>query len=737
MDSPRILIVEDEQPVVDILLFMLTSLGYDFVSSVSTGEEAVARAEENRPDLVLMDIRLRGEMDGIEAAGQITSQFNIPVVYVTGSEQEDIIEKAKITEPYGYLIKPLSQRELHGAIEIALYKHEMTRRLRESEEKYREFAELLPQIVYEADLKGKFTFANRAGLAAVGYTSEDLALGLTTNDVFIPEDHERVTQSIRTILSGETHGGEYTALRKDGTTFPVLTHSAPIIRDGKVLGIRGVAIDVSELKKLQNDLLRAKDGLEKRVAERTAELVTANEHLRTEIHERQRAEEELRQSEELFRTIFETATDCIFIKDRSLKYTLVNAALANLLDLPGSSIVGLSDSELYGTDVSAHLEEIENRVLGGERIEQEHTRLVKDNLTTFLETRVPLRDSDGQVVGLCGIARNITERKHFTQIAGPSDHTYRSTAMLSTMDSARIAAETDSLILLTGESGTGKDYLARYIHENSKRSGGPYYAVNCAAIPTELAESELFGHEAGAFTGATKRKRGLLELAEGGTLLLNEIGELPPHLQAKLLTFLDTRSFNRVGGEKPVTVSARLIAATNRDLWREVQDGHFRADLFYRLNVLSIRVPALRDRIDDLPILVRQILGELSAELQFEIPSHIDVQGLDKLSRYPWPGNVRELRNVLERSLILSGSGRLDVAPLGVETSATASWPQRIGPGPEQSESFNDSVATFKRSLIEDALSRSGGKRQDAARLLGMTRHALKRQMKTLGYFEP
>jgi DNA-binding NtrC family response regulator len=352
---------------------------------------------------------------------------------------------------------------------------------------------------------------------------------------------------------------------------------------------------------------------------------------------------------------------------------------------------------------------------------------------TFLETRVPLWDSNGQIVGLCGIARNITERKHFTRITSPSNHTYKSVAMCSALDDARMAAETDSLILLTGESGSGKDYLARYIHENSKRSGGAYYAVNCAAIPSELAESELFGHEAGAFTGATKRKRGLLELAEGGTLLLNEIGELPPHLQAKLLTFLDTKSFNRVGGEKAVTVSARLIAATNKDLWKEVQEGHFRADLFYRLNVLSIRVPALRDRNEDLPILVRQILAELAAELQFEIPPNIDLETLHKLSRYQWPGNVRELRNVLERSLILSGSGRLDVAFIGVETNGAPSYDHRIGPG--QSEPFNDSVAAFKRSLIEQALARSGGKRQEAAQLLGMTRHALKRQMKTLGFF--
>ena len=183
--------------------------------------------------------------------------------------------------------------------------------------------------------------------------------------------------------------------------------------------------------------------------------------------------------------------------------------------------------------------------------------------------------------------------------------------------------------------------MARFIHDNSRRASGPFVAINCAAIPPELAESELFGHEAGAFTGAKRRKRGLLELAEGGTLLLNEIGELPLHLQAKLLTFLDTRSFTRVGGEKSVTVSARLIAATNRHLEEEVAKGRFRHDLYYRLNVLSIRVPPLKERIEDIPALVRQIISHLDQELQLPRVPSISAPDMAKLSRTKWPGNVR------------------------------------------------------------------------------------------------
>lgn len=175
------------------------------------------------------------------------------------------------------------------------------------------------------------------------------------------------------------------------------------------------------------------------------------------------------------------------------------------------------------------------------------------------------------------------------------DIDYPSPVMQTVLAACREAAGTDSLVLLLGESGSGKDYLARYIHNHSKRAVGPYLSINCAAVPEELAESELFGHEHGAFTGTQGRKRGLLELAENGTLLLNEIGDLSLRLQAKLLTFLDTRKFTRVGGEKEVSVNARIIVATNRDLEKEAATGRFRQDLFYRLNVLSIEVPPLRE----------------------------------------------------------------------------------------------------------------------------------------------
>jgi len=312
---------------------------------------------------------------------------------------------------------------------------------------------------------------------------------------------------------------------------------------------------------------------------------------------------------------------------------------------------------------------------------------------------------------------------------------YASMAIRRTMDMALIAAMTDSVVLLTGESGSGKDYLARYIHEHSIRADGPFFAVNCAAIAPQLAESELFGYERGAFTGAANKKRGLLELAEGGTLLLNEIGELSIPLQTKLLSFLDTRQFTRLGGEKSVSIDARLIAATNKELEKEVAAGGFRQDLFHRLNVMSIVVPPLRERRDDVPVLLEEILSQLAKDMQLTHVPSLGSSTLAALAQYRWPGNVRELRNVLERSLILCRGEalRVDLQVSESHVESDWSWVTTFPP----TKPLNDMVADLKRSLIAEALERSNGKKAAAARLLNITRDALKRQMKTLGCYGP
>jgi DNA-binding NtrC family response regulator len=305
---------------------------------------------------------------------------------------------------------------------------------------------------------------------------------------------------------------------------------------------------------------------------------------------------------------------------------------------------------------------------------------------------------------------------------------YRSLALRELYALAARVAKQDGNVLFHGESGTGKDRLARWVHEQSRRADGPYFALNCAALSRELAESELFGHEPGAFTGARGRKRGLVELANKGTLLLNEIGELELGLQSKLLTFLDTRSFFRVGGERPIAVDTRIFAATNRDLAREVDRGNFRLDLFYRLNVVPLRLPPLRERREDIPRLIDEIIEAQLVPMGFPIRPTVAPDALAALSAYHWPGNVRELRNVLERAATLSPDGVIRRPQLCLEPVL----PDGGGELPVPDGTLDEAVARLTRHLIVNAL-RTSGSKQEAARRLGLSRHALAYRMQALG----
>ncbi len=441
-------------------------------------------------------------------------------------------------------------------------------------------------------------------------------------------------------------------------------------------------------------------------------------------------EEALRSSEERFRAIFEAARDCLYIKDRDLRYVLVNPAMKELFGLAGDRIVGRTAEDLFGEGAAKDITETDLRVLNGQTIEDEHRRSVNGVLMTFHDTRVPLRDAEGEIIGIGGISRNVTDRRRALRPPVVSVTDYPSEAMRAALDQARHAAATDGIVLLLGESGCGKDFLARWIHDHSRRANGPFFTINCAAVAPELAESELFGHEPGAFTGARGRKRGLLELAEGGTLLLNEVGELPMALQSKLLAFLDRRSFLRVGGENSIQVNARLIAATHRALEEEVEQGRFLDALFYRLNVFTINVPALRERAEDIPLLVEEIVSELAAEMQLAEVPMTHPAALDRLSDYHWPGNVRELRNALERSLMLYDEGLLNVA-VPADREGDREWSLKVDfPA---NRSLHDVTDDLTRSLCIEALRRCGGRKRMAAKLLGISRDSLYRYLKRLG----
>jgi two-component system response regulator AtoC len=291
---------------------------------------------------------------------------------------------------------------------------------------------------------------------------------------------------------------------------------------------------------------------------------------------------------------------------------------------------------------------------------------------------------------------------------------------------AKVAGSPASTVLLTGESGTGKDLVAKVIHYNSTRATRPFMNITCSALPEHLLESELFGHERGAFTDARMQKRGLLESADGGTVFLDEIGEMVPALQAKLLRFLEEKSFKRVGGAADIRVDVRVIAATNRNLEEEVARGRFRSDLFYRLNVLPMRLPALREHAADVPVLVEYYVDTYNTEFKKRIVG-VSANAATLLQGYGWPGNVRELRNVVERAMLLAEGDRLEPRDFGVlKTGAGTGDPFELPPG-------GIDLEDLERSLVVQALKRAGGNQTKAAGLLGLNRDQIRYRIEKFG----
>jgi two-component system response regulator AtoC len=294
----------------------------------------------------------------------------------------------------------------------------------------------------------------------------------------------------------------------------------------------------------------------------------------------------------------------------------------------------------------------------------------------------------------------------------------------------KVAASPASTVLLRGESGTGKDLAAKTIHYNSERAGRPFMNITCSALPDALLESELFGHERGAFTDARQQKIGLLESAEGGTVFLDEIGEMVPALQAKLLRFLEEKAFKRVGGSADVRVDVRVIAATNRDLEDAVKQGRFREDLYYRLNVMQITMPSLREHPSDVPLLVDHYVAVFNREFRKNARG-VSVEAMTLLKGYRWPGNIRELRNAIERAMLLADADWLtpDLLPLSAARASTAQTMEL----PEEGVHLE----TLERELVVQALRRTGGNQTKAAALLGLNRDQIRYRIEKFGLDKP
>ncbi len=327
---------------------------------------------------------------------------------------------------------------------------------------------------------------------------------------------------------------------------------------------------------------------------------------------------------------------------------------------------------------------------------------------TLLERRIHEAAVDGGGPGLTGSSRAVHELRRQITTAAPSD----------------------GRVLITGANGTGKEVVARLLHQGSNRASGPFVALNCAAIPAELIESELFGHLKGAFTGAVEAKRGKFELADGGTLFLDEIGDMSLLTQAKVLRVLQEQRFTRLGGSREIAVDVRVIAATNKNLEQEIEAGRFRRDLYYRLNVIPISVPLLTDRKDDIPELVEDLMAEALRSSGLR-PKHFTEKAMARLREYSWPGNVRELKNVVERLMVMVPGGEIreeDLEFLRVSASQSAT-----PDNPDTELTLREARSRFERRYIAAVLERYGGNVTRAARHLGLERSHLHRKMRQLG----
>ncbi|MCI0691830.1 sigma 54-interacting transcriptional regulator [candidate division KSB1 bacterium] len=533
------------------------------------------------------------------------------------------------------------------------------------------------------------------------------------------------------------------------------------------------------IRKLQQRLQEARDQLELRVRQRTAELAEANAKLQKEIAERTKAEKELRAITAGTAAVTGTEFFHSLVKHLAEAFHVRYAFVAECTDAAKTAVrtVSFLENKNICENFTYALEGTPcEKVINGQAYyhpEKLYATFPKEaGMESYLG--VPIHDSKGRIIGhlailhdqpmeteLPGLAimkifaaragaelerkraeealqtalREVEELKNRLQAENiylqeeiKTAHNFEeivgaSSAIKKVFQNIEKVAATDSTVLVTGETGTGKELVARALHTSSRRKDSVLIKVNCAALPVGLIESELFGHEKGAFTGATVRKKGRFELADGGTIFLDEVGDLPLETQVKLLRVLQEQEFERVGGAQTLKVNVRVIAATNRNLEDAVKHGTFRVDLFYRLNIFPIHLPALHERREDIPILAKHFVGKFARRMGKRV-EHIAPDAMERLMRYHWPGNVREMANLLERAVILCDGSELQAEHIG------------ITPQPLTSETEISTLEETERLHILKALKETNGVvggQNGAAKLLGLNRTTLLARMKKLG----
>jgi len=590
-----------------------------------------------------------------------------------------------------------SQEALRSALE----------EIRSSEAKLRKIIDTIPTLAWCSLPDGTGEFWNRRWHDYTGLSPE-AARGWGWQDAIHPEDLKEITDKwLGFLASGQPGEVEGRLRRFDGAYRWFLFRAEPL-RDesGNIINWYGTDTDIDDLK---------------------------------------RAEANLRQDEEELRRMTDAIPQTIFVLNPNGKAIYANRVA---LEYTGLSLDDLRAEDLrarvlHPDDVQRVREERHKALSGTAPFENEQRALGKDgNYRWFLIRYNPLLDKTGNVIRWYATATDIDDRKRnedrmrnenlalreqidrdsmFEEIVGSSEPLRKVLAQVSRV------APTDSTVLIEGETGTGKELIARAIHTRSKRSNRAFIRVNCAAIPPSLIASELFGHEKGSFTGALQRRLGRFESADGGTIFLDEVGELPPETQVSLLRVLQEREFERVGGNQSISIDVRVLAATNKDLSAAVADGTFRRDLFYRLNVFPIQVPALRDRVDDIPLLVEYLVDRYAKKAGKRIRS-ISNDTRNLFQNYDWPGNIRELQNVVERAVILCDGEIFCVDP---------SWLVSATPNPTTPTiPLVADLAEREKSIIENALRDSGGLISGpagAAAKLRLPRQTLESKIRKLG----